>query len=185
MRSKNVKRGHGIYLLTIVLSLFCIMTSEVIAESVSFRDATVLTKAHFAYSIEEVYFEKPINISIGNSVAPYVEAIKVVIKGNGFIPKATGPVIWLNSISTLRTVVAEDGTYVEGYFYQPLRNLDESAEKMGRWELIYQSHEGTPEVYRISPTGDVKDIDSRPTIKKLSPQERKKVDAIKREFKIE
>ncbi len=185
MRSKNVKRGHRIYLLTIALPLFCIMTSEVIAVSDSFRDATVLTNVRFSYSIEEVYFEKPINISVGNSVVPYVEAIKVVIKGEGFIPKATGPVIWLNGISTLRTVVAEDGACVEGYFYQPLRRLDESAEKMGRWELIYQSHEGTPEVYRISPDGDVKDIDSRPAIKKLSPQERKKVEAIKREFKIE
>lgn len=135
------------------------------AEPLSWGEVpVVLAPQRFSYSLVEVRFREPRAISSGAGMTLQWEAVKVVVKGGGFRPKATGPIVWLNGIPTLRTQVAEDGNTVEAYFFEPLQVFEEAAARLGRWEVIYQPHEGAREVYRLSPTGDPADADRRPMI---------------------
>ena len=113
----------------------------------------------FSYTISEVMYTEPRAFSIGTGVTRRLEIVQVVVKGTGFLPKATGPVIWLNGIPTLRTTVAEDGTSVEALFLETLHTIESAAARMDRWELIFQPHEGSRQVYRVSPTGFAADVD--------------------------
>lgn len=94
------------------------------------------------------------------------------------------PSVWLNGIPTFRTQVAEDGTRVEAYFLESLNTLEEAAARLGRWELLYQPHQGGPEVYRVSPTGDPAAAGTPPVITRLSPAERERVETLRQRFGI-
>jgi hypothetical protein len=131
------------------------------------QGAKVVEVPKFSYEVAQVYFKEPRNVSTGAGNISVREMVKVVVRGQGFRPMATGPVVWLNGIRTLRTQVAEDGTAVEAWFPESLQALDAAAAKLGKWELLYQPHEGANEVYRISPTGDPADAESRPAITNL------------------
>lgn len=135
----------------------------------SFQGARVVDVPQFSYEVVEVHFKEPHNVSSGEGTIRLWEVVKVVVRGQGFRPKATGPVVWLNGIRTLRTQVAEDGTAVEAWFLESLQALEAAAANLGRWELLYQPHEGANEVYRISPTGNPADAESRPAIRYLYP----------------
>jgi len=136
------------------------------AEPLSWGEAPVVPAPRgFSYSLVEVRFREPRAFSSGAGMTPQREAVKVVVKGEGFRPKATGPILWLNGIPTLRTQVAEDGRMVEAYFFESFQTFEEAAARLGRWELIYQPHEGAREVYRISPTGDPALAAERPVIR--------------------
>ncbi len=149
-----------------IVSLVAVLPLAASAESLSLGEALVVpAPGGFSYSITEVRFLEPRNISVGAGVIRRLEAVKVVVKGEGFRPKATGPILWLNGIPTLRTQVAEDGRMVEAYFFESFQTFEEAAARLGRWELIYQPHEGAREVYRISPTGDPALAAERPGIR--------------------
>jgi len=129
------------------------------------EEATIVDTPQFTYEIVEVRFEKPRNISSGAGRISRSEMVKVVAQGEDFRQRATGPVLWLNGIPTLRTQVTEDGRSLEAWFIEPLQTLGEAADKLGRWELIYQPHAGASPVFRISPTGHPGDATERPVIK--------------------
>ena len=151
--------AFNLFALVAALPLFAM------AEPLSWGKALVLpAPAGFSYSVVEVAFQEPRYISSGAGVISRLRAVKVLVRGKDFRPKATGPIIWLNSIPTLRTRVTEDGTAIEAYFFESFRALEEAATRLGKWELIYQSHEGTLEVCRVSPTGDPHDADRRPVV---------------------
>lgn len=127
--------------------------------------AAIVDTPQFTYEIVEVYFEKARDISSGAGKISRSEMVKVVVQGEGFRQRATGPVLWLNGIPTPRAQVAEDGRFLEAWFLEPLQTLEEAADKLGRWELIYQPHAGALTVFRISPTGHPGNVNGRPVIK--------------------
>lgn len=186
---KGQERGRKGFLVASMIAAVLVLAFPALAvwaESFSLGKARVVdAPPTFSYEVVEVSFDKPLNLSIGAKVAHRLELVKVVLRGQGFLPKATGPILWLNGIPTLRTQVTEDGTTVEAYFLDSLQVLEEAAARLGRWELLYQAHEGASEVYRISPTGDPAVADSQPTIRRLSPAERQRVETLKRQFRIE
>lgn len=155
------------------------------AQGFSLTGVQVTDTPLFTYEIEEVAFPEPHNLSTGAGSARRLVLVKVTVRGHGFRPMATGPVVWLNGIPTLRTEVAEDGTTVEAYFLESLDELEGAAQGRRRWELLYQPHGGATAVQRISPTGDVGDSDQSPPIKELSLAEQQRVDALRRTFGIE
>jgi hypothetical protein len=178
--------GQGRGQLLLIMTFIAILPSLARAESLSWGAASVVQAPEgFSYSIAEIMFPEPRAFSTGAGVTRRLDVVRVVVTGIGFRPKATGPIVWLNGTPTLRTKVAEDGTEVEAYFLEPLNMLEAAASRAGRWELVYQSHEGAREVYRISPTGDPADIDRRPSVLRLSPQERAQIDALHQRFRIE
>ena len=187
MRSlqRNV-RGQGRSLLLPVMTLVALLPSLAGAASLSWGTASVVQAPQgFSYSIAEIMFPEPRTFSVGAGVTRRLDVVQVVVRGVGFRPKATGPIIWLNGIPTLRTKVADDGTKVEAYFLEPLNTLEAAAMRKGSWELVYQSHEGARELYRISPTGDPADVGRQPHILRLSPQERAQIDALRQRFHSE
>jgi hypothetical protein len=116
----------------------------------------------------DVAFAEPRYISTGAGRTRVSKMVKAVVRGSGFRPKATGPVVWLNGIATLRTQVAQGGESVEAWFVQPLEALSRAAVKAGRWELIYQPYQGTSVAYRVSPTGDPADAEIKPMIRQIA-----------------
>lgn len=124
----------------------------------------VVDAPQFSYRVEEVHFAKPRNISIGARVIQRAEMVRVVVKGVGFRPRATGPVVWLNGVPTLRTLVSDDGTALEAWFLESIQEFDVAAAQLGRWELMVQPHEGAGQVFRISPSGHPTDAGTRPAI---------------------
>jgi hypothetical protein len=139
----------------------------------------------FSYTISEVMYTEPRAFSIGTAVTRRLEIVQVVVKGTGFLPKATGPVIWLNGIPTLRTTVAEDGTSVEALFLETLHTIESAAARIDRWELIFQPHEGSRQVYRVSPTGFAADVDRQPEIRRLTPAARAHLESLRQQLRLE
>jgi hypothetical protein len=157
----------------------------VAAAPLSVNTAQVVDAAKFTYEIAEVAFEQPLNLSTGAGVTSRLDLIKVVVHGEGFRPMATGPIVWLNGIPTLRTEVAEDGTSVTAYFLESLPDLHGAATQRGHWELLYQPHEGASEVYRVSPTGHAADAGREPAISQLSAVERQRVETLRQQLGLQ
>jgi hypothetical protein len=185
-RRQERQEGRPLFVLLIAAILTLAPPTLAAAEgSFSLGGARVVDVPEFSYEVAEVAFDEPRNFSSGAGVIRRLELVRVVVQGRGFRPKATGPVVWLNGIPTLRTDVAEDGTRVEAYFLEPLQEIEKSAARLGRWELLYQPHEGAQEVFRISPTGDPAGAHQPPEVLRLSPEERARIEALKREHGIE
>jgi hypothetical protein len=148
------KEGYGLsHLSSLIVATAFLLTfiaPALAADSFSLGEAQVVNAPQFSAQASRVVFDEPRFFSTGAGVTKVTEIVQVIVRGEGFQPKATGPVVWLNNIPTLRTDVSEDGTRVEAYFLEPLQALREAAAREGGWQVIYQPHAGAPEVYRIS-----------------------------------
>lgn len=169
-QERNQKgRWGGIVALLALLSVMVLgLTGLSSAAGVSLQGANIVDAPDFTYEVAEVRFDEPRNISTGSGSVRVTTMVMALVKGQGFRPRATGPIVWLNGIPTLRTQVAEDGASVEAWFVESLQALADGAQSLGKWQLIYQPHEGANEVYRISPTGNPLDAGSQPVIRQLS-----------------
>jgi hypothetical protein len=137
-------------------------------DQISLGDATVAEAPSFTYEIVDVHFDEPRNFSRGAASVRVSRISKVVVKGEGFRAKATGPIVWLNGVATMRTQVSEDGRTVEAYFFESVSDIESAAKRLRGWQLIYQPHEGCDEVYRISPTGVPADAQNRPRVSRAN-----------------
>ena len=185
-RSQERQRGKSLFVLLVAAVLTLAAPAlDAAGGSFSLGGARVVDAPDFSYGVAEIAFDEPRNLSSGAGVIRRLELVRVLVRGRGFRPKATGPIVWLNGLPTLRTDVAEDGTRVEAYFLEPLQEIEKAAARLGRWELIYQPHEGAQQVFRISPTGDPAGAHQPPEVLRLSPEERARIEALKREHGIE
>ena len=148
-------------------------------------ESQVIDSPQFTYTVAQVAYDQPRNLSIGAGTARRLDVVKVIIKGEGFRPKSTGPIVWLNGIATLRTDVSEDGTTVEAYYLEPLPDLEAAAATLGRWELLYQPFECSAEAYRIYPSGDAAGADLAPYIRRFTADQRAQLEALKSSYGIE
>lgn len=127
-----------------------------------------------SFSIIEAGFEQPHSISVSDGPPKqYLDAVKVVVTGQGFTQRNAGPVIWLNGVPTLRVIVAEDGSSLEAYFYQPLWQVE--AASGGRWEVQFQDHERANKLLVPGPA----------EVRRLSGPERARVEALKQKLGIQ
>lgn len=127
-----------------------------------------------AFTIVETAFTEPRRISNSDgSIDQQLETVKVVVMGSGFRQNNTGPTIWLNGEPTLRVVVAEDGSSLEAYFYQPLDQLEASGS--GGWKVEFQDHEGGNTVQVAGPAA----------VERLSAAERTELNARKQQLGIQ
>ena len=169
--SDQLRQGGRRLILLVVVSLAGGFPAMVIAGEHAWGDALIAPAPEgYSYTVSIVTFEPPRMFSTGAGATHFSEAIRVIVRGRGFRPKATGPVIWLNGIPTLRTRVADDGTSVEALFLEPLEAYEAAATKLGNWGLIYQPHEGAAQVYQVSPTGHPDDARIYPSIQRLPPE---------------
>ena len=135
------------------------------AQPLSLGSARVVNApAQFSYRIEQTRFSQPRNISTGAGAEQRQEIVRVIVRGQGFRPRATGPVVWLNGIATLRTQVAADGSSLQADFLESVPELEAAAARLGRWQLIVQPHEGAREALLVSPSGHPADAGTRPSV---------------------
>ena len=135
------------------------------AQPLSLGSAQVVSApAQFSYRVEEVHFSQPRNISTGAGAERRREIVRVVVQGQGFHTRATGPVVWLNGVPTIRTRVADDGSSIQAVFLESVPELDAAAARTGGWQLIVQPSEGAREVLQVSPSGDPAAARARPAV---------------------
>ena len=133
------------------------------AQPLSLAGARVVNApAQFSYAIEQVHFTQPRSLSTGAGAEQRHEIVRVVVRGQGFRPRATGPIVWLNGIATLRTQVAEDGASIQADFLESVPELEAAAARLGQWRVVVQPHEGAGEALLVAPAGQP--AGSRPSI---------------------
>jgi hypothetical protein len=153
--------GRRLLMVAVVLVLALLAVTP--AGALSLDGVAIVDAPGFSYALDVVSFSQPRSISTGAGKTAVSQMVRVVVHGQGFRPRATGPVVWLNGVPTLRTQVSDDGTTIEAYFTQSAGELSTAADGNGAWAVIVQPT-AAGQAWRVSPTGNPADAAQRPAI---------------------
>lgn len=116
------------------------------------------------YHLVAVQYQQPRLMSMGAGQQSFSNAVEIQLKGVYLNGASLQPTVYLNGYKTSRTHVSPHTDALTAWLYGvSLKALKRAAIEQGGWSLEYQLPGGHHRL-RVSPTGQVADIDKRPVI---------------------